>query len=213
MTALLAGAAHAQADPVTFGQTGLNTAIPDNDPSGISFTLTVSGLGAGSSLSEASVGVTHPWVGDLIYTLSHGGTTVTLMFRPGSKDPNILTDSSNLSSSHPLLFSAAGLAAATTVGAGCVANETVGVDAGCLNTSFIPDDAFSAFDGIDLNGEWLLNVADVITLDRGSLDNWALTFDDQQQTLTVPEPAGLALVLLAGVSAWVARHRRVSDQT
>ncbi|MEZ4767460.1 MAG: hypothetical protein R2844_03435 [Caldilineales bacterium] len=57
--------------------------IPDNDPAGITTTLTISDTGALADLN-VSLAISHTWVGDLIITLEHvdTGTTATLFSQP-----------------------------------------------------------------------------------------------------------------------------------
>jgi hypothetical protein len=89
----------------------LDQNIPDNTPTGTSSTINTTGSGIISSL-EVTVSVEHTWVGDLIYTLTRGTTTITLMNQPsaagGSKD---------LDAQYPLIFSDSASVSATTIGA------------------------------------------------------------------------------------------------
>jgi hypothetical protein len=52
--------------------------------------------------------------------------------------------------------------------------------------SFIPQQALSAFNDLDVHGDWTLTVADMEALDTGTINNWSLQ-------ATVPEPGSLAL--------------------
>ena len=56
--------------------------IPDDDPTGVSDTVMFTTPGTIGDVNFL-IGVTHTWVGDLIVTLEHGGTTVTLIDRQG----------------------------------------------------------------------------------------------------------------------------------
>jgi hypothetical protein len=203
--ALTCLAAQAQAFPMSFSSSASPTFVPD--PGSLSQSLTVSGLGAGSTLTSIGIAMFHNWVGDLTYQLSHGGTTVVLMDRPVG-DSFVFVgvvnyyDSSNLNQGYSLTFSAAGLAAADTVGKGCNSGQWVGFSSGCPNASFVPDQPLSAFDGMDLNGEWMLTVTDALAVERGTLYGWTLSFD---ATTPIPEPATLPLLLAAAGAAASAR--------
>ncbi len=65
-----------------FSGTGTGGPIPDNDESGLTSTINLSGTGAISGVNVA-IDVTHTYVGDLLVTLSHGGTTATVHNRIG----------------------------------------------------------------------------------------------------------------------------------
>ena len=62
-----------------------NLEIPDNNSTGVTDNLIVSDSGSLTDLN-VSVDVTHTYVGDLIFTLTHvdTGTSVTIIDRPGS---------------------------------------------------------------------------------------------------------------------------------
>ena len=199
----------ALAGPASAAVVGSNTTIQTiADNSTISSSINIGTHGTIGSL-DISVAVDHTWVGDLIYQLVHGGTSVTLMNRPGDFFGSILFgDSTNLSADHPLTFSDAALVAAETIGAGCNDNQTVGVPNGCRNTLFIPEQALSAFSGADIFGDWILRISDNAGGDTGQLANWSLTANVRS---SVPEPGSLALLGLAlgGVVAY--RRKRVAS--
>jgi hypothetical protein len=68
----------------------VNTAIPDNNATGISSAATVPAGTSGTKVSVA-VNVAHTYIGDLQVTLSHGSQTWTLHNNTGSSADNILT--------------------------------------------------------------------------------------------------------------------------
>jgi len=64
--------------------------IPDNDPAGITRTMTADAPGNVKNL-EVSIDITHPWIGDLIVTLiSPRGTSIDLHHRTGQSEDNII---------------------------------------------------------------------------------------------------------------------------
>ena len=197
--AMVLFAASSQAGPVlTQQRTSLNLAI--NDFSSVSNTINFSESAWISSLT-VSVGVDHTWIGDLVYSLEHAGKTVTLMNRNGG--------GSNLSSAFALVFSDAAAKGISSVGAGC-GSDLIGSTSNCLNTSFKPSDALTAFkhkkNSADLfgniNGAWTLTVADNAGADKGKLVSWSINAN------VVPEPSSLALLPLALGGAFFASRRR-----
>jgi subtilisin-like proprotein convertase family protein len=74
----------------TFTATGVPTAIPDNDPIGITSSIPVTGNGTVASLS-LSLNITHPFRGDLSVTLiSPAGTQFNVSNRLGGSDDNVI---------------------------------------------------------------------------------------------------------------------------
>ncbi len=139
-----------------------NLPIPDNSPAGVSHQFTVPDSGPIADL-EVNLNLDHTWVGDLIVTLSHGATSVILIDRPGR----------------------------TTSGFGCSQNnyrivlddEGTGgtIEALCSATmvsppNYTPNNPLSAFDGMDKNGLWTINVSDNAGGDTGILLSWSLHF-------------------------------------
>lgn len=187
-------------DPaVTYSDTP-GTAIPDNDPAGITAVINVP-----DSLIIADVNVdltiTHTFIDDLFVTLTHpdGAPTVTLWDRAcGSEDDiNVTFDDQG--------------------GALVCASPTVG--------DITPESAagtpLSAFNGLDSAGDWTLFVSDNVGADTGTLDAWGLeiasgtsacevlgggNFDIEIPTLNQVGLAVLAL-LLAGGAIFLIRRR------
>ena len=206
---LVAGlaATPASAGPVT-GTNSIAQGIPDNNPTGVSSVINfgASGLINFNSLSVV-VAMDHTWLGDLVVTLSNGSNTVMLMDRPGSPIPSALGDSSNLSATRPLTFSATAsiLNPAEAMGLLCTGTQTVGVNLLCSNTIFLPQQSLSVFNGTNIQGNWTLNVSDRASSDVGRLASWTLNADVTSQ---VPEPGSLALVGLALAGMGVVSARR-----
>ena len=63
-------------------------AIPDNDSTGISSSAVISGSGVVANVS-VDLDITHPYVGDLLIVLEHGGVERTLHNREGGSSDNL----------------------------------------------------------------------------------------------------------------------------
>lgn len=137
-------------------------AIPDNDPGGVTDTLTVAAVGNLLDL-DVSVEVTHGFVGDLVVTLVHQdtGTSVTLIDRPGSP-PGAGCSGDDLDVT---LDDEAALAVENQ----CVTPGPIAVDG-----TFVPNGVLAGFDTEDLAGNWDLTVADLGAGDAGTLVEWCL---------------------------------------
>lgn len=197
----------ALAGPASAAVVSSNTTVQTiADNSTISSIINIGTHGTIGSL-DISVAVGHTWVGDLIYQLVHGGTTVTLMDRPGNFG-SVFGNSTNLSADHPLTFSDSALVAAETIGADCNNNQTIGIPNVCRNTLFIPEQALGAFTGSDVFGDWILRISDNAGGDTGQLANWSLTANVRS---SVPEPGSLALLGLALGGVAVFRRKRVAS--
>ncbi|WP_394617610.1 S8 family serine peptidase [Lentzea sp. JNUCC 0626] len=147
----------------TFAYTGAAIAIPDNDQTGVSISLPVTGVGAASNLKfsvdgatctaadgATTVGIDHTFVGDLVGTLtSPAGKSVTLFSRSGGTGSNIcqavFTDDATTS------FSSVTAAQAPFTG------------------SWKPVQPLSTLTADPADGTWTFKVADVVGTDRGSL--------------------------------------------
>ncbi|MCB0203758.1 MAG: proprotein convertase P-domain-containing protein, partial [Anaerolineae bacterium] len=145
--------------------------IPDNDPVGITTTLTISDTGALADL-DVSLVVSHTWVGDLIITLEHvdTGTTATLFDRPGIP-PSTFGCSGND------IDNVADDEATLTFENDCASPPNPG-------QAYIPGEHYqggdpagpvlAAFDGEDYSGDWTLNISDNAGGDTGTLYEWCL---------------------------------------
>ena len=129
-------------------------AIPDSNPGGVDDTVTFTDTGI---LVDLNLGaeITHTWIGDLIVTLTHeaSGTSVVLIGQSScdSYDISVTLDDE----------------AADSVVGECEAGPAI------LGT-FRPANPLSGFDGLELSGNWTLNVSDNVSSDTGTLDAWCL---------------------------------------
>jgi subtilisin-like proprotein convertase family protein len=225
LAALLLASATAQGGIYTsFNSPTLNTTIPDANPTGISSTLNVSGVG--SVLNDVSVyiNVSGGYNGDLYAYLSYGGTSVVLLNRIGN------------SSGNPFGASTSGFGTSSGGWYNFVFNDsTVGTDihtysgtsgspiTGTYNTDrrtadpqFVLDtssrgSSLASFNNLNPNGNWTIFFADMASgpgSSSSTLVSWRLGIT------AVPEPANVALGIFGGVFLVVslARSRRVRDR-
>jgi subtilisin-like proprotein convertase family protein len=165
--------------PSTFSYTGPPVAIPDNNTTGVTIPILVSGLGNtadvnfridGSSCNanagSTTVGVDHTWVGDLVFKLTSPlGTTVTIINRPGAGT----FGSSGNNFCQTLLDDDGAFPAIDSIlatGAPPLGPPYTG--------TFRPENPLSAFDGQNPNGTWRLNVSDNAAPDAGSVRAFSL---------------------------------------
>jgi subtilisin-like proprotein convertase family protein len=172
------GLSNAGATPVTVGATDVPVQIVDE--SSVSSTIHVGSYGKVLDIN-ALLNITHSWDGDLILSLSHGGTTVLLSNRNGGSGGADYTDT--LFDDSALVAINAGFAYAPYTGA------------------FHPEQALAAFNGQEIFGDWTLSVADMEAGDSGFINNWSLAAE-------VPEPASLALFGLGMLGLGGVRRRR-----
>ena len=165
-----------------------NQVIPDDDPLGVTDSLTTTAHSAITDL-DIFVKISHTYVGDLAVALEHvdTGRRVTLLDRPGVLNGD---------------FGCAGDDLAATLDDG--ASLPIEDEEACTGNTptiagvFSPNDLLSAFNGENLNGAWRLTVSDNAAQDTGSLTEWCLL--PQTSPLTSPiltlSKSGPAVALL-----------------
>lgn len=136
---------------VTFNSTDVPVAIPSNQVTSVTSTLTIPTGGTINDLNVVNLVGTHTWINDLVVTLtSPNGTTVTLW-------ENICDDEDNFNVNFDD-EAAAGALPCPPVGGG----------------NYQAVDLLSAFDGENMSGVWTLTVSDIFNQDGGSLSSWGL---------------------------------------
>ena len=155
----------------------LPIAITDNSPAGVTSTITV---GQDITLTdlEVAVAIDHTWVGDVSISLtSPGGTTVSLLDRPGVPAGTFGCSNDNMD----VVFSDA---------------ASVNPETSCPGTTpwlsgpVLPASPLSAFDGESTLGTWTLTVSDAPGGDTGQIIDWSL--------LPTPGLQGICTVCAAG---------------
>jgi hypothetical protein len=143
-----------------------NLAIPNNNPTGVTSTLTVSDV-AGIADLNLFLRIDHPAVRDLIVTLRHvdTGTSVILIDLPGIPATTTGCTGNDI------------LATLDDEAASPVEDQCAGT-APTINGVFIPNNLLSAFDGQSVAGTWQLTVSDNRTGNTGGiLVEWCLSVE------------------------------------
>jgi subtilisin-like proprotein convertase family protein len=133
--------------------------IPDDDPAGISSTITV----ADDKIVEdvdVALNITHTYLGDLgISLVTPGGTSILLSDRRGGSNNNFVGTTFDDEAATPVASGAAP-----------------------FTGSYQPDEPLSTADGVSAMGDWQLHVVDQAGIDLGTIDDWTLilTFATQE---------------------------------
>jgi len=146
----------------TYPSLDVPTAIADNSTN--SSVINVSDAYCVGDI-QLDLNVTHTYVGDLRFVLSHDTTTVTIINRPQSGGGgNCSSNNYNIR----LEDSGTGGSIQTTCGAS-------GSDPTPTSPpSYTPANAFSAFNGKIVTGVWTLTVSDLAGGDTGAINAWSL---------------------------------------
>ncbi len=137
--------------------------IPDNNATGITSTIAVSGINPSTLVAGAvvsvTVNITHTYTGDLeIRLVSPSGQSILLSNRRGGSGNNFTGTTFSMSAS-------------TLISAGSPP----------FSGSYIPDGNLSSFTG-NANGNWQLKVIDLDASDVGTLNNWTFRINTQVPT-------------------------------
>ena len=136
------------------------TSVPDNSAAGIDITLPVADTGTLTS-TMFSIVSDHTWPGDMIFTLTHNGTSVILMDRPGVPTSTYGCGQDGVDA---IFDDASG----TPVETECAAASPG------IGGTLAPEQALSAFAGMPLSGDWVLNVSDNAAADTGDITQFCL---------------------------------------
>jgi hypothetical protein len=192
----------------TFYSSGANNniVIPDDNPTGISSGIGVSGIGSVLNGLTLTINVSSGFNGDLLCYLNYGSSSVALLNRIGSTGIN------------PFGSATAGFTSFTFSDSGS-AQSTITASSGSLSGIYQAAGGAGAIDttfgGVNPNGDWTISFFDMASGGGSSpstLNNWSLSID------AVPEPvnvalgvfAGLGLIIIVGRSLWRKRNQAVA---
>lgn len=137
--------------------------IPDADELGVFDAITISGAGTVDEL-RLSLDIGHTWVGDVVVRLTHldSLSTVTLIDRPG------IPATSTGCGGDDIVCELSDEAA--------IAAEATCSDAPALGGSLRPLEPLANLRSLPRAGLWVLELADLASLDTGELRGWCLRF-------------------------------------
>jgi subtilisin-like proprotein convertase family protein len=164
----------------SFSYSGPAASNVDTNPA-TDVTLTVPDSGLITDLT-LFVNLGQPYADDVSIFLSHDGTLVEVYLGIGDTNSSVIdaTFDDAAGTSYPANGSAVG--------------------------TFLPFQSLSAFDGLDINGDWQLQLQDnVIQGDGTPLVAWSISGDVDSE---VPEPSSMGLVA-AGLAILIVAARRV----
>lgn len=143
-------------------------AIPDNNTTGVTDSVTVSGLPGNVTDVNVRVEATHTWVGDLRFRIARGSpaTTANLMTNPSTPGGTV----GNCQGDNVEITFDDETSPARPANTNC-ANATPG-----MSGNFTPEQVLSAFDGAAGNGTWTLTAIDSAGQDTGTVTRWCVTF-------------------------------------
>jgi len=184
----------------------VNTAIPDNNDSGLASILGVTDGGQTVTAVQVVLTTHNGWNGDLYAYLEHDGVISVLLNRPGSTAANPSGSASSgmtltLADSAPLDIHTAISATAGALATGTYQPDGRAADPGLVTDSSPRSLYLSGFTGQNTAGNWTLFVADLADGGVATLDSWSLSLT------VVPEPG---VFLLGGVGLLgMLRRRRI----
>jgi subtilisin-like proprotein convertase family protein len=155
----------------TFVSTNVPLSIPDNNSTGVTSTLHISGVGTALTDLNINFTINHTFDRDLTATLtSPDGVSLTLFARIGGSNDNFTNTTLDDS-------------ATTTIGA-------AGTSAP-FNGTFKPSGGqLSVFNGHLLDGTWSLKIVDSASSDTGSLVSWSLIATTAAETAVLTDSQG-----------------------
>lgn len=172
----------------------LNTIIPDANPTGISSTINVSGLGSVITDVNVTINVSGGFNGDLYAYLSYNGILVPLLNRVGT------------GSGDPFGYSTAGFNN-ITLDDQALNGNIHSVPSPTSGQSYRPDSGSSSlgnYNTYNPNGTWTIFFADMASgggSGPSTLVSWSLDIT------AVPEPVNMALGVFGGLGLVVAAWR------
>ncbi len=145
----------------TLASGNVNLAIPDG-VGNLTATQALGGVSASISSVTVTLNITHSFDSDLTaYLVSPAGVQIQLFSHVGGSGTNFTNT----------VFSDA---ASTAIAAGTAP----------FSGSFRPAQPLSVLDGLSPDGTWQLIVADGVSGDSGTLNNWTLTINTQERSTT-----------------------------
>jgi|LakMenEpi03Aug12_release.lakeMendotaPanAssembly.Ray.scaffolds.fasta_scaffold813680_1 subtilisin-like proprotein convertase family protein len=198
----------AQATVATFTGSGSGFSIPDNNPTGTFSDIVVADNFPINDITVGLNSIIHPFIGDLIVTLTHvgTGTTVDLFNRVGRITGQSNSFNSNLNGSYN--FNDAFTGDLWTVAQGGDSFDIPGGDyfpTGAGSSAKVP--MLTTISGLPSSGTWRLKISDNASGDLGTLGSWSLNLQGSSPA-SVPGP--LPLLGAGAAFGWSRQLRKRS---
>ncbi len=182
----------------------VNSTIPDNNPTGLADTRTITDSPIGFITSiEVRFQTSGGWNGDLYAFLSHDSGFSVLLNRPGKTLMDLIGSSAsgfNVTFSDDAVSDIHNAAGSGTI-TGTYQPDARDVDPDTVLDTDSRTAYLSNFQGLSANGDWTLFVADNAAGDNATLTSWGMTISG------TPEPSR-AMLLMIGICALIARRRK-----
>ena len=123
---------------------------------------------------DIALEIEHTWLGDNIIDITHGGTTVIIVDRPGvPPQGGTVGCGADLACIRPIVFDdeSGGIAIECAAPANC-GTCFPGIPSQVPAGSYLPNEALSAFDNTDQAGDWVIGIRDMALQDTGTLCAW-----------------------------------------
>lgn len=183
LLAVVLGADPARATLYTETFSGVNTAIPDGNPAGLTSVGTVTDIPSGSTVGGVVVelNVSGGYNGNLYaYLVAPNGTLVTLLNQPGVTGGN------------PFGYGGSGLNITLSDAASGSIQTTVESSGAAFFGTYQAAGTLADFNGSAANGTWTLFFADMTSGGgQATLNGWSLNIT------AVPEPVNVAAVIFS----------------
>ena len=206
---------------VLYNNPGSTTSIPDNNATtGGTQVLTIGNSTTTiSSFNSITIdGLSHPFIGDLVATLSHNGVTVDLFDHTGAdnnpSDPNYNYGQGSAASfdGNNYTFSTSGASLASVPDLTSAPDGTTYITSGNAASGFDTANAgntLNSFVGQSVTGAWTLNIKDEQPDDTGSFTGFSFNINNDGAS-AAPEPSEWAALGLSafGLAGLLLRVRR-----
>ncbi len=159
----------------------LSLTIPSNDSTGITDTLNVDYIDKLIDDINVFIDVSHKHVGELVVSLEHDGTQVTLIDQPGYLNSGLGCVGQNITD----------LTLDDEEDNKSIENDCIASDPAYDNAfSYKPNNSLSGFDNKKLNGDWTLTVIDNYgwNIAEGTLNKWCLEYVHESDAYTNLDP-------------------------
>ena len=198
----------AQALVTTFTGSGSGFSIPDNNPTGAFSDIVVADNFLINDITVGLNAITHPWIVDLIVTLTHIDTSTTVELfnrvgRVGGQGGN----NSNLNGTYSFNDAFTGDLWAVASSGDAYFNIPGGdyFPTGVGSSAKVP--MLTTISGLPSSGTWRLNISDGSRSDVGTLGSWSLNLQGSSPA-SVPGP--LPLLGAGAAFGWSRRLRKRS---